>query len=1442
MRRPIVMPSTGGLDRDSDLDNIKQGNYSNLEGMDFADIDVPSLTTQRGNVIKIDFGSVTARNQKTRININDITVPLVVTLRDINGNLKGSSPLGIPGSIAGIKTSIINYLSSLSFGVQFASTGAEPYLDVTINFSFSDYVLEITGCSTDILEEAISNTGVGNYIPIGSYDLLDDLFFWLTTQRNLPTQLSNITNVYPSVNSAVGITCVNHGLSNFDSVAIGAVNGVQQANGIWTVTVIDENNFYLNTSFFTGTYGGGGTAYRDIFGYGCIGVVTEDVLTDSFQFTPLLRSKALNFNTKKQIYTPQVQTSGNLVQMYYTDNFNVPRVTYYRGEYIPDGAIKVLNPLFGQYAYATLRQETSSQINFTGYDLEYLEQAQTSGNIPAGNARYAIRFLTESLTASELSPLTGPIPVYSPQYIDDNSVIYGNPSTVSTGKINRVRLTGITPGVFKYVELIYFQYAGDATTVTTLAFNIRRELLSEDQTEIVLEHNGNEPSITFFDAQLANEVQPDIIRVADNVIVENRLVYEAVTTGKQIDCRDWVSTFKYSLKKFPLFGSFGAETFNEFYSPEAVTNRVGYQIYEWYRFYAVPVLKSGKSLNAFFAFDVRFVSQQDYLDSFGTNNDFRFLPTNVTDRRNLSEDDFVNYDLGDDDQNLFQYYLEFNGVDWNYQIDGVPVKDLFEEVRIYRADLIPEVLNTGVWAGSANRLSAPEDSPQIYDFPFSLRLLLASINGSVQIINYNTDPSLPQRKVASYYSPDNLIGSSPVSFIDGDNLLTFGNFKVVDISNVRNVGNTDSFFNIFNGVLGSTKANIYDIDNVLIAQTAELTDTPFGDYNKQTVDENYLGESYQYGREQTSPIIITSQEVQNNSTNPLDRGLYFAIYFRARANKYGSQIQNNVTLYCNSKLKNGESSCSVFGGDTFTQQMWLKKKYFRDQTLTGGAQGFNIISQNKNNTNLRLWDSSTASIANFVFPVTSTNDISWLENDPDKNDQLISNPAYKVLNQVQAQAVYDPENQDTGEYLSRKYWSQFKPNNSAVDFFRIILPLDFQDNPEIQGPITRGIVLNNRLFTAQKRGFTLEYFNNQGQLVSQDAGQILIGDGSVLSRQGNQLSQFGLDLAGALVKGKSQSGKDTAMWINSTFTNVLRFGDDGIKNLSLRDMNRTFFNKYLKWTRNADTPADGFGISGVWDNDNYNYIFTVKAWRPYKAWDSNVTYFGGDGVIFGEIKQGIPQIWIANQASLGIEPADGVSQWQRIDILNSNYYSCFSFAYSEIKNKFTFYPYFLPNFYAPWKGTYFTTNPNLELPERSQLLLHNVGLPNQFYGENYPGGVIELTMNWQPNVNKKVLALMINSNIKPERVDIESLFRNDPDGERIKKSFLLESDFYTREGYQYSTIKLELDENGSNDGDNSQMEGIWTKFRIQFPANTEVKLNDCIVLISDSLRTFNPIN
>jgi hypothetical protein len=92
--------------------------------------------------------------------------------------------------------------------------------------------------------------------------------------------------------------------------------------------------------------------------------------------------------------------------------------------------------------------------------------------------------------------------------------------------------------------------------------------------------------------------------------------------------------------------------------------------------------------------------------------------------------------------------------------------------------------------------------------------------------------------------------------------------------------------------------------------------------------------------------------------------------------------------------------------------------------------------------------------------------------------------------------------------------------------------------------------------------------------------------------------------------------------------------------------------------------------------------------------------------------------------------------------------------------------------------------------------------------------------------------------VKPERVEIQSLFRDNEQGEVIKNSFLLASDFETREGYQYSPIKLETDSNGSNEGNSSDIEGIWTKFRIIFPAGVKCKINDSIVDISITTRNF----
>jgi len=1413
MKKPIPLPNNGTLDKDTDPENIKPGDYTDLRGMDFTEAEMPALRTQRGNKFVVDFGAVTTKNQRTRINFNETPTTITITLRDANRNIIATSTVGTLGTVISNKAAVAAFINGLPFTSSIAPIAPSvPRLEFVLGFAFSDYEITVTGCTTQVLEEAISQTGVGNYIPIGSFDLNDDLFVWLTTQRNLPRQLNPVLDAYSSTGGQIGLLVEDHGLVNNETVAIGSVGGTVEANGIWTVTVIDQDNFILNNSTFVNAWSGSGVAFADIFGYGCFGVVTEDVLTDTFTFTPLLRSKKLNFNTKKRIYNPVMQVTGNFIQAYYTDGYNVPRVTYYRGEYQADGCINAINPL-GEYSYTNLENETSLQVNYNGYTLTFDRQLQSGGNIAAGNWRYGVRFLSSSQAATELSFLTNPVPVFLPQYTDVPSVIYGSPSNVLTGKINRVTVSNISPGLFQFVELIAFQYAGEANTVTTSSYIIRRETLTADQTDITLEHNGNEPGILFFDATLANLAQQKILTAVDMVAIENRLVLENITVQSQIDISDWVSTFKYSIKRKPLLGSYAAETTDEFYNPENVVTSVGYPFYEWDRFYVAPVLKNGTVLNCFFAFDLRWVSQSDYAG----NPEFQFLETNGSDRRELTGDDFIDYNLGSDFETYYQYYLVLKNVDWSFLIDGKQARELFLGLKVFRAQNVREILGSGCAVVGWNPFGVPNSVKEFTNY----------LN-----VDYST-VAAPFRKknFVSFYSPDVLFANSEIEFQPGDKMLFFSAFQASFFDSFIGTLTVDSAYRVNSPVLGSTSAEILDVEEVVFINKGEVRTIAANNYSKNDAISILAG-----GENQSSPVIKLNTGPLVPVLGNVDTGYYHAVYWRQRADKYGNPNSPNVTEFTNATLLADETEVDVFGGYAFTQQTWLKNAYaVTGGTPSGQGAGFNIISQNRTNSNLRLWDSALTT--NLLFPVSTQDYAIWIENGQNLLDQIDANPAYEIKNNVQAIAVYNPFNQDTGQYISRKTYSELKPNNSLVDFWRVFLPLSFQDNPETQGRITRGLNLNNRLFTIQERGFTIEYFNNQGQLVSQDVGQILIGDGSVLSRIGTNITMYGAKQSGAVVVGKSQSGKDTAMWFSSTFGEFLRFGDDGIRSVSLRGKMRTFFNRYNKWVNNADTPADGYGISGVWDDANKNYYFTFKAWKPYSQWQVGTTYSVGSGVLFGEIGQGVPQIWIANQ-STNTQPSDTNTAWTKIEIDNADYYNVFTIAFSEIKNGFTFFPYYLPNIYLPWKQTFFAPNPLLDTIQRSRLYLHNAGSPNQFFDVDYNGGEIELVMNWQPNLNKKLMAMLVNANIKPERVEFRALFRNEPDGETEKESFLVTSDFETRESYQYSTIKNTIDENGSVEGDTGKVEGVYCLIRIIFPAEQVAKLNDCIVLIRDSFRNF----
>jgi hypothetical protein len=70
-----------------------------------------------------------------------------------------------------------------------------------------------------------------------------------------PMAITTASNASP-----IKITVANHGLNTGETVVIAGVGGNTAANGTWVITVVDANNFTLNSSTGSGAYTSGGTA------------------------------------------------------------------------------------------------------------------------------------------------------------------------------------------------------------------------------------------------------------------------------------------------------------------------------------------------------------------------------------------------------------------------------------------------------------------------------------------------------------------------------------------------------------------------------------------------------------------------------------------------------------------------------------------------------------------------------------------------------------------------------------------------------------------------------------------------------------------------------------------------------------------------------------------------------------------------------------------------------------------------------------------------------------------------------------------------------------------------------------------------------------------------------------------------------------------------------
>lgn len=1434
----------GKLNSDTDILEIKEGNYPDRVNVEFnADGELFSDTPALGNRLVSDIGSQDAQQQQTRIYINVNAFFDTITVQFLNKNgqlIREYFASAANQSIQGMKDAIVDAISieeqsywySVSFQNQFTP---EPYIDVTINCAASDYTLIITDNNGNVLrnddiKEAISTTGKGTFIEIGSKDLLGTTWIFSTTQNQEQSSIyydSMSMYLHNDYGGQIAIYFPNHGLTMFESIVVAnAVGTGAVANGEWVVNVIDQNNFALFLSIPTGIVLApalyGGIIYKNTFGVGQIGVQQYVGETDSYTYTRILASKRFNFRTMYQIDVDAVlNNNGYLLK--FTDNYNYPRTFSYKGEFMEDGALQPINP-DGYYTYETLIDEIKNIINYSAAVVEYYEQQQSGGTVPPANWRYAVEFLTDINATTELSFLSNPIPTYPPAYIGYSATyhpIYGSATGNNvTPKINRVRVTGITPGIFKYIQLVGFNYANSAVnTVAVNAFRIRKELLSPDQSEIILEHNGNEPDITFFDTTLAIAVRPDIIRVGSNRFCENRLVYGNITTSTEIDIRDWALTMKYSIKRKSIYAAFKQEMWAEFYEPQHTARYVGYQPYEWYRFYISAETYSGKITDSVFSFDMRFLTQTDYA-SFG---EAEFDEINGGNRRELTGDEYDTYSPGNwgtSDRFLYQMHIELNNIDWDYQIDGVRVRDIFKSVKVSRAERVQEVIATGVYV-----VADTQNTNQ----PYGIVWYDTTGNPVISQTNY---------QLGSFYSPDILFGYTQYNESQsGDQLINFGTLSDYGLDTYSYTGSepdTVSYWTtlgpINNEPLSAQRIDIIGCKYVTQGSSESFT---FGAttrlFFKQVKSVNYSGTEFM-----SSPVIQLGSNI-NRFLTQNQNGIFQSLIFRSKKDKYGARNAfGNTIVFTGATAFNGESSVAVFGGDVFNQQVQFRQG--KRISLETSSFAFNIISTNIVNTNLRPFD---INVPYRSFPVFPQSFIDWLAPaDFTAQDYYFRNTGYSIFNQVQAATVYDPEGNDLGNYITRKYYSQLNPNNANTDKYREFLPLDFQDNPNNFGPITHLEIVNGELFTLQQRGFTREFFNATGRLQTAEDGDVLIGTGEVLSRKGLRLTMLGTNQKWSVCKGFTSSGKETIIWINDEFGCVVRFGADGTVNISEREMMSTFFRERMRYVIGKDTPADNQGISTVWDNIGKNFIITQRAWKDSPEWAAEVEYVVGNSVILNQTL-GVPQIYVCladNTSDIANTPgtSGGAAYWEAISLEDLDYYNTYTIVFNEQKNSFTHRYTFYPKIYHTQNNRYFSPNP---IDSQSRTIFRHrdkqvgelmfYGVPNE--------GFTEYIINYMSRTVKKFIAHAQTALLKPIRVEFETQFISE-NGIDNRKTYLDREDFTMRENQAFSTIKNNLDSQGRNDQPTAPMTGLWLKIRTFFAANEKQKINDTTVVIRTGQR------
>ena len=1219
---PVVVDTSGNFGVYFFADDNFDGGVDNIIIRKVAEVYAfePFLADAAGNQINFTFPFYWPVFNNIQDSLDAISNWLLYTSDAISG-LSPSSTTVITGSYTGyVEFELIPY----------------PYSNYIFREDYVASLSNVPDCINVIVsQEAIDPGSLGEWNLIGSDDKSGYSFQFWTTRDSLPGNLE-IQNVSDNGSGVIRITTVEpHNLIPDQAIRISLVEGAVEANGIWIVNVIDQFNFDLYGSTYSSLYVSGGIITYDIYGLGEIGVAVrgdDGIVT----YTRLLRSIELNFTTLKQIDVRVKRKQDSRYAAYFTDNYNVPRVFYYKGPFIQDGALNFINS-DNIYEYGNISSELRWLVNNEDFYIDVIGQDDSGGTLKSGNWRYSARLLTSNFTATNWSQLTEGIPVF----VDSNTDVHlvGSNPDVPTSKLNRLKLTNNVSGLYTYVEIAALNYINN---ISPYGYIIGRFVLSDDDVQY-FNHSGQEPEQLDLDPGTLNDFSNAFVLAQNVELLDNRAILSNLTPAQTFDFTQWVETFKYSLNRKTLdpVGVWSTDSLQvgEYQVPMNVYSYKSHMMMETYRYGFRFKLKNGSLTQAFYpGYDIK-------ID----------LPTTLPIERIAGT--FTSFDLTDQASTpsggpteVYSIYISWENINLSFLIDGTPAYDLIDEIIPCRATVVPEVLVHGCGAlGVSGIIGSIINGIQtlpvgtntdISPYPF--------ISGDTTHATSDVYPGTdglssftPRRESIFIFSPDLHFDLTDISFQNGDQLFVFGNPTRHDTFSYIVAGIAErSYYAEYDG---NTSITSNPTPYVFLSTPGSfLFDHPIGSggATSQGQSVNIGGSVYRQTIYSTSPTIIYPQNEKSlvcrvstsitNTSGNTDYGFYRVIYYRPLANKYGDPSSTIYTEFLPPYRVGSNRTLVLSGdfntyGDVFTQKTYLKFRYPGWWSQSAGSwrgygAGVGYYTQNRNNIQLRSYISEDFNEAyritkyvlggwiSFGYSISGEvgyGNSQYLYVAPDgqgRDSQLFYNTGYTPVNNVTTVRSFNPLLEYQTDWGNAIAWSDPESEGSNTDNLRNFPPLNLKFLDYTQGPITDARNMNGELITIQHTEVQRQYFNTTAMQTTVGGGEVYLGTGAVLSRRGTTMNKFGSKHKWSIIMGLSDKGHDVLYGVDDVNNSVWRLGYDGTNNLDEIQGMKAFFSNNLQWIRGKYTPAHDEGIRGVANHRYREVIWTLRGRKQFPEW------------------------------------------------------------------------------------------------------------------------------------------------------------------------------------------------------------------------------------------------